>query len=146
MNRRCCLPASSGIVNYVAAVICFCPLVAGCNTIEQSRTNGHDSVDAAQKFVRDYPANSNAYADLGNAWRDQGQYQLAIASHKKALLLDSKDATTYAELGDDYIAARQKDKAYTEWKTALRLDKHVPPTETRLHVERMLNKYSTKKD
>ena len=129
------------VVAFVVVVMCFCLLVAGCDTIEQKRTNGHDSVGAAQKFVRDYPSDPNAYADLGNAWRDQGRYQLAIASHKKSLRLDNKNAATHAELGDDYVAAKQIDKARAEWKTALRLDTHVPPTETRLHVEEMLKEY-----
>ena len=130
-----------GIISFVVSAICFCPLVAGCDAIEQKRMNGHDSVNAAQKFVKDFPLDPHAYADLGNAWRDQGQYHLAIANHKKSLLLDNKNAATHAELGDDYIASKQRDKAHAEWKAALRLDTHVPPTETRLHVEKMLKKY-----
>ena len=124
---------------FVTIIVSIC--VAGCDTIEQQRTNGHDSVDAAQDFVKKYPNNPDAYAALGDAWYDRGEYRLAIKYHKKALHINNQSAETHSELGDDYILLGQKRNARAEWKRALSLDNHVPPTETRLHAEKMLEKY-----
>ena len=132
ISKMISISISMALISFVAI---------GCGKIEQERTNGHDSVIVAQKLVKNNPSNPNAYADLGNAFRDQGKYELAIENHKKSLSLDSQDAATHAELGDDYILAGQKEKAHAEWLTALRLDKHVPPTDVRLHVEKMQQKY-----
>jgi tetratricopeptide (TPR) repeat protein len=61
------------------------------------------------------------YTNLGDAYRDCGDYENAIASYRKALRIDSKDARAHLGLALTYARQHQIDQARAEFNTVIEL-------------------------
>jgi tetratricopeptide (TPR) repeat protein len=61
------------------------------------------------------------YTNLGDAYRNYGDYENAIASYQKALRIDSKDVRAHLGLALSYAAKHQFDKARQEFEQVIEM-------------------------
>jgi tetratricopeptide (TPR) repeat protein len=77
---------------------------------EQKLRNGKAAIDAYQKAINSKPDIYLAYRNLAETFRNEGQFNDAIAISKKALLLYSNDGNIYTDLSWYYsLAGRPED-------------------------------------
>ncbi len=77
-----------------------------------------DTETLFRNVLAKYPQSHVAHANLGNAYRRKGEYDLAIESFKQALALQPH-SRTYANLGAVYRALGRIDEAKAEYDKAL---------------------------
>jgi tetratricopeptide (TPR) repeat protein len=61
------------------------------------------------------------YVNLGDAYRDCGDYENAIASYRKALRIDPQDVRAHLGLALTYVRQHQVDRARQEFNTVIQL-------------------------
>ena len=92
--------------------------IQNCN---QQQDNDR-SIRACADLIREYPQNTNAYINRGNAYGRKKDYELAIADYTKAIEIDPKLAGAYHNRGLVYLAKKDNQRAIAEFQTALSLD------------------------
>src|SRR5262249_46619578 len=73
------------------------------------------------------PASAAAHNNLGNALRDQGKLDEAVAEYRKVIELDPKLAFAHSNLGNALRDQRKLDEAVTESRKAIELDPKMAP-------------------
>ncbi len=84
----------------------------------------HQQKNAANYFQQSAqvePSNA-AFFNLGNAQREMGQVEQALASYQRAIQLNPKDADAYNNIGNVLRELGQLDKAIQAYETALQLN------------------------
>lgn len=84
----------------------------------------HQQETAANYFkhsAQAEPSNA-AFFNLGNAQREMGQTEQALASYQRAIQLNPKDADAYNNMGNVLRELGQLDKAIQAYETALQLN------------------------
>ena len=78
------------------------------------------AIGSAEKAVQQSPNNAGYYVMLGIALRNNGQYEEAIASFKKALQLNPyKPIARLNNLAWAYLGSRQYEKAISTWNETI---------------------------
>jgi len=72
------------------------------------------------------PGVALAHINLGNAYTDEGLFDIAIEQYRTALRLKPDHAEAYNDLGYAYLLKGQTDTAIEQFRTALRLDPDFP--------------------
>jgi len=93
------------------------------------------TLEAKEYLARLTPEVAKVHDDLGVAYSREGKVSQAIASHKKALAIDSTYATAYTHLGIAYSVAGQRQQAIRYHKQALVRDADLAPAHYNLGVE-----------
>ena len=62
------------------------------------------------------------YINRGNAWRDQGEHDKAIAAYTEAIRIDPKDAAAYFSRGLAWRSKGEYDKAIADYDQALAIN------------------------
>jgi tetratricopeptide (TPR) repeat protein len=75
-----------------------------------------------QAAVAAAPTNPAPLTNLGNVLSDKGQFDKAIACHKKAIALDPKNAKAYNNLGNALALKGRLDEAIAPFEKAIALD------------------------
>jgi tetratricopeptide (TPR) repeat protein len=63
-----------------------------------------------------------AYYKRGNAYREQGDYDLAIADYTNAIKLEPRNAVTYHHRGNAYLERGEFDRAIADFTSAIKID------------------------
>jgi len=90
-------------------------------------TTGPDDLSRLQDKARAEPRNAMAWAELGEAYYDKAQYQLAVEAYGRALALDPNSAPLLNMQGDSYRMLGKYDQAVACFRAALKENpKSVP--------------------
>ncbi len=75
-------------------------------------------------FVENLPDDYTAVVNMANALMDRGDYQLAVATYRKAVELDASSPNVWADLGACLHAVGNNEEAVASFEKALELDPH----------------------
>ncbi len=81
-----------------------------------------DSLTFNNYAVKVNPQSATAYINLGVAFRDAKQIDLAIAAYQKAIAIDPRNLQPYLNLGNRYKDAKRPQEAISYFKKAVEVD------------------------
>jgi tetratricopeptide (TPR) repeat protein len=100
--------------------------------------NYRRAADLFESFTARDPSNSSAFNELGRAYLELGQYELAIASFRKSTELNSNQFYAYNNWGLALWHQQKYDEAVVQFQKQLQInpdDKYVHPNLARLYGE-----------
>jgi len=124
------------------AVVCMILiLVCGFKTFSQNRV-WHDSLSLWIHVVKVSPLSPRVYNNLGDAYGNAGEHDLAIASFQKAIELQPNYAEALHNLGNEYLLLGRWDEAETYFKKALEVRPSLTPASEKLKIIEQLRRKS----
>jgi len=86
------------------------------------RIQGKDALQALQRAAMLLPDDAEAHSNLGNALRDLGRFDAAVASYRRALEINPRYAEAHSNLGNALRDLGQLDAAVASYRRALQIN------------------------
>jgi len=93
-----------------------------------------------KKAIRISPNHAGAYFNLGNAYREQDQHDLAIESYKKAISINPNSAFAHYNLGGVYAQQGKSDEAVASFKAAININPNLESPELQTLINLLQHK------
>jgi tetratricopeptide (TPR) repeat protein len=86
------------------------------------RMQGKRALPVLQRAAQLLPNDADAHSNLGNALREQGDTEAAVASHRRALEINPRRPDTLGNLGNALQDLRRFEEAVASYRAALEID------------------------
>lgn len=108
----------------IFAIVIALLLIAGIliNKTWNQMAVWHDSITLWSHQIKLFPETTIAYHNIGNAYRDKGNYQQAIMNYNRAIELDPQYADAYTGRGVVSAATGNYRQAIMDYSTAIELN------------------------